>query len=579
MKDEYNQIDDYLSPNLNQVRHSIKGIDDSYNNEWDIYAEILQNAVDAIRLDESDTGLIELEVDCRYKSIKITDTGIGINPVDLPELLKPFSTNKFNLDIAVGEKGVGLKFVIFQTNNFYIKSGNQYGTSESRIMDARNWKNSTTDKKLSLEYRKIDEEFKGTTIQLKDCADSKIFSLTADQMIFVLRTRTAIGSTKKIWNKDKNITVTLKYIDVNGNESFHNVLFEYMLPTDMVKNSEKIDLDEFIAWVNTEDRTDADKMSKIKNKLIYRTGSFTHSNNREINYYACFAPKRSDWINLSMGINLLTDENTSDDIWMDEYYYTYLTHGITVSVKGMPTGILIDHPSTGYAGYWSNLFIIFEDPFTKFDIGRKSIHGRTSNIHKENSRKIFNEFLKYVTRYVSGDIGIEPPEWDKDEIFEEINEMININSSKTKFVKSPLDQEAGVSAIFYELIGNGTIKDISPYMSGYRNKYDLYAKFGQKRQKKGVFEFKSKLRNIKKDFQDVRKMFDEIDCIVCWQITDEDRKVLKDLSLNIEEIEESRFGSDITRKVPHSTHIMNITGFTNPIYIIDLYKIVHTTDE
>ena len=38
----------FLMPNNFIIRKSIKGIEDSYNNFWDIIAELVQNSVDAI---------------------------------------------------------------------------------------------------------------------------------------------------------------------------------------------------------------------------------------------------------------------------------------------------------------------------------------------------------------------------------------------------------------------------------------------------------------------------------------------------------------------------------------------------
>ena len=40
---------DFLSLSMAMVRRSIRGIDDSYSNYWDILAELLQNSVDAIK--------------------------------------------------------------------------------------------------------------------------------------------------------------------------------------------------------------------------------------------------------------------------------------------------------------------------------------------------------------------------------------------------------------------------------------------------------------------------------------------------------------------------------------------------
>lgn len=561
---------DYLTPNISQIRHSIRGIDDSYNNYWDIFAELIQNAVDAIRQLDCEQGIIDFEVDCQCKSIKIVDNGIGIKKDELPLLLKPFGTNKANIDSVIGEKGVGLKFVIFSSTYFHIKTGTPEGSCEAEIKEANVWKNSNEESVLPLGFQVIDEKIQGTTVIVKGVDNDILFNLTFEQFKFVLQTRTAIGNTKSIWDSDKDIIIHIKYKD-NYSETKEEVLpFKYWLITDILPESSKIDLDQFVDWTKQNDRTDQEKMAKVKDKVIYKKGSYNHSNSRIIKYYTCFVPKRRVWNEISVDLKLATEDNLMDESWMSDYSFCKLSNGIFVSVKGMPTGISVEHPTTGYAGYWANLFMIFEDPFVKFDIGRKSIHGRQANIHRECAKKIFNEFLQFVTKYVSGDIVIEPTEWNRDEIFSEIDKIVDLNVVGIKFLKIPSAQEASVAAIFYECIGNGKIQQITPLISGYRNKYDLYALWDRK---KIIIEFKSHLRNLAKDFNDARKMFDEIDCVVCWEVTDLDKQTMKNLGVNVEEIVASRFAST-TRNIPHSTHIMNLTGFVKPVYIIDLKKVL-----
>ena len=100
----------FLIPTLTQIRHSICGIDDSYNNFWDILAELIQNAVDAInRTDPAVQGKIYLHIDCIQKEISIRDNGCGIAPEKLVTFLRPFSTDKLEDENQIGEKGVGLK--------------------------------------------------------------------------------------------------------------------------------------------------------------------------------------------------------------------------------------------------------------------------------------------------------------------------------------------------------------------------------------------------------------------------------------------------------------------------------------
>ena len=66
----------FLNPSVIQIRQSIRGIDDSYNNFWDILAELVQNSVDAIgRAENFSNGEIYLCIDCQRHDISIRDNG------------------------------------------------------------------------------------------------------------------------------------------------------------------------------------------------------------------------------------------------------------------------------------------------------------------------------------------------------------------------------------------------------------------------------------------------------------------------------------------------------------------------
>ena len=140
--------------------------------------------------------------------------------------------------------------------------------------------------------------------------------------------------------------------------------------------------------------------------------------------------------------------------------------------------------------------------------------------------------------------------------------LSNLNSSKVLFKKSPAEQEASVAAVFFELIGNGIIKDIEPIYLGYRNKYDLYAyyKSSEKKNRFCIIEFKTHLLNITKDFSEARKVFDEMNYIVCWDVNDTD----------IQKPKGDLHPLDCPSSVTHKLTIPNC----NPLYVIDLKKIV-----
>lgn len=564
-----NEHPDFLSPGIRQVRKSIRDIDDSYNNEWDILAELCQNSVDAIRATERRSGAINIFVDASTSTIQVEDDGVGIDPAQLKVLLKPFSTNKDSDESAIGEKGVGLTFAMFSCNDFQIRTGTLIGAAMGRVVDARSWKTRTDDMLLPLVITPL-EEHQGTTVILKGIdPESALFNWTREQLIFVLRTRTAIGSTESIWGEAPDIRVVLTHRSKDGDTSEPiRVPFSYWLPNEGLTPDKTVDLDEFIEWARDVNRSDQDKRRKLQDRVIAYRKDFTHTDNRTIRAYACYVPSRQAWKELSQRAGLATEEQLEDQEWSDNFSYTQFTNGIFTSVKGMPTGVEVLHPTTGYSGYWSNFFMMFEDKRLRFDIGRKSIHGMQAKIYRNYARTIFNEFLRIVTRYVSGQLDADTASWDRDAAFDAIAAIPDLSLPGYSLQKSPKDQEAGVAAVFFEAIGKGAISGITPLVTGYRNKYDLYAKLGSRRV---VIEFKNRLSALLRDFNDERKMFDEIDAVVAWDVSEDDVEKFQKRGLQVAEITQGLSG--VGPQFPHATHELRLPN-VNPIYVIDLKRVL-----
>lgn len=574
-RDNYMAIDnDFLSLSMTMVRNSIRGIETSYSNFWDILAELLQNSVDAIKKTDHD-GKIELFIDCPNKKIVVKDNGCGIEASELPNLLKPFSTNKCNDPTTVGEKGVGLKYAYFQSMMFEIETGNANGCIRATIKEAKLWKQKTDESRLPL-YTEIPEtSVTGTKITLEGIDNDELFSLTKAQLVYVLRTKTAIGNTDSIWENTKNIDVQLTFIDQSGTKyDTETIPYKYLLPTEQFSKNDLIDFDDYNRWLQQSDRSDQQKRLKIKGKIITKTLIDTSRPGRPIKVWACFVPKREVWGTASKAAGLISQEefinNYPNSEWRRDRCDKIFTDGIFTSVKGMPTTIRIEAPTTGYSGYWPNMFIIFQDDKVSFDIGRKFIHGATASIYKNIAAEIFKKITNIASKYISGNPEISTTTFCREDLFNEINGIQDLQlpaDSGVKFLKNPYQQEASVCAIFYQLIGSGKITDLTPIISGYKNKYDLYAKWNNKTI---VLEFKTHLRNILKDFDNQVKMFDEVDYVVCWGITDEDTDELYNKGIEVNALSSLDTGLlASTNYMSCVTHIMSL-AHTNPIYVIDL---------
>ena len=466
---------DFLTPSIGQIRHQIRNILDSYNHDWDLIAELAQNSVDAIRLRTHVKGKLELEINAPEKRIVLTDNGCGISPGDLPKLLAPFSSDKSGEPLLIGQKGVGVSFVIFSSSVFEIETHHEDGSAKASIFDAWSWVQSQNDElpKLYLEHLKPSNA-PGTKISvtLPPDADREFFSLYYEQLAMVLRTRTAIGDTQTIWGTNPNKEVSLTFVNLDGESTTRHVDASYLLPTSKLASTQYISLKEFKAW-NTGDRTDSQKRRKLRDKLITVADQRTQAG-RTIRYWACFAPTRQAWDLVSVNSKLISDEilnlNPTARIEMYGDAEYLFSGGMYTSTRGMPTGIRSDMRPKGSAGYLPNFFIIIDDPQLSFDIGRKSIPGRQLGMLRDIASEVFRDLLNSIKRYIGGELERDTDDWDRTATFEDIRRMPDLHSKKTRFMKRPSGQEATIVAIFFELLGRGDLGEFKPYVSGYKNK-------------------------------------------------------------------------------------------------------------
>jgi molecular chaperone HtpG len=207
-----------------KIKKEIKNICDSYSNPWDVFAELTQNSIDAIYKwntlfgGEGD-GLFDAEkkkhnitltLDRNSRSIEILDSGVGFDPETAPTMLAPNNGDKDDDSDLIGEKGVGLTFAIFSSNYFKLESASVKGKYSAEIKNAQIWRDGIDDGQESTPkiqneqiesiqvlpsntYTKIRMEGIKT---LYDDLELDFFKMSEERIIYYLRTKTAIGSTK-----------------------------------------------------------------------------------------------------------------------------------------------------------------------------------------------------------------------------------------------------------------------------------------------------------------------------------------------------------------------------------------------
>ena len=259
-----------LIPKPQYLRQNIISIQKAHTDQYRILTELTQNAIDAIRKryktinpaeQQQWQGKIDIYIDCRTKSIKVVDNGIGIEHDLVANVIQANSTQKDNDKDALGSKGVGMTFCLFQASEPKITTRHyksEFGT-ETTLEDPVGWKNNIaidyfpkihhTTGKSSLEI--------GTTIELNNLQDNKsgdevykntmYFEWGQKELEFVLRTKTPVGYTDgenclDIKGYDKpfdKIDIFLHTIAIDSSQINKYIPFKYLTIEEVIKTKYK----------------------------------------------------------------------------------------------------------------------------------------------------------------------------------------------------------------------------------------------------------------------------------------------------------------------------------------------------
>lgn len=531
-----------------RLRKEISNICDSYSNPWDILGELCQNSVDAIKKYNRKFGeiakkdhLIKITIDAKSRSITVYDTGHGFSKDKFTELLAPHGTDKENEHDMIGEKGVGLTYTIFSGNHYTMKSISIDAKIEGYVKNAALWRHGKIDdfpffNKTHWDECKFDPKDTFTEITISDIEKAysdevDLFNQSVNVLEFIIRTKTALGHLKKLFDDIQlPLSAQLIYVNITGESNTIDIHPSYMLPSQFTHSKNVVELDEFKKTAGV--LNDTQKAKQLAGKCLLKTAS-TNRAGRRINYHVFLAPSRNFWTEISKknGIFSTAEDGTETPLYQG---------GIYVASRGMPTGISLESPRTGQMAYWPAFLMILEDDSITFDLGRKSVPGRTQGLLKEVARDLFNEFLPYI-KYIGKDPEVISStsstiqQYEKTKTFETIEKLPDLGIPKINYLKHPDGQEAGVVALFHELVAANILKGYFGLRTGYVQTYDLWGKYkidkaqiadkyAKYANQSGiidmpiVIEFKFKAESILDDFEDNKKFFNDIDLIVCWDL-------------------------------------------------------------
>ena len=221
------------------VKRELRGILQSYHHYWDILAELLQNSRDAIERRQRAQrtageavipGRIRVVLDATARAIEVTDNGTGIAPSFVAEVLAPGGGDKSPGGDEVGEKGVGLTYVAFSGDDFRLATRHAEGETGCNLTGASSWVSvddayaAAPKFQLAPEVGTLPIDFEDgpfTCIRISGIPSRSavdLFSLSSDELKWVLRTRTAVGDTRNILRGEPlpNVSVSYNWTSVDG---------------------------------------------------------------------------------------------------------------------------------------------------------------------------------------------------------------------------------------------------------------------------------------------------------------------------------------------------------------------------
>ncbi|MCA0987261.1 ATP-binding protein [Guptibacillus algicola] len=546
---------------LEQIRANVRRTIMSYRSSWDIYTELLQNALDAIidkyGYENISNGKITLSFNTENREIYIKDNGIGIKHSDISSILVMGESIKRKEGRGkYGFMGYGFTFVSFQTNYLKIESIHNGKKASRTYKDLYKviFENGelplSEEEKNSIKEEDTNEE-SGTKITIRFPSDfpnetlekninSAFYHATSEPMLeYILRTKSAIGIVDNIFNKELDLFSI--HVEVNGKEvvidSGHlttRELLKKMYPSGNFYN-----IDEYNTFVEMTEHLDQSARRVARKAMLidgtYNNISIGTVNPLNVNIYIAETSKGH--------LSTYNDKFSNDD----KFENLSVNNGIWLSIDGLPTGICLDPLSHGsYLPFTVIVDVIDEskDIKNELDSGRKGITEYRAGQIVKVVKKILKEkrFVDYREYVLGVDTRVNTDGYDAK------RNLRNKLESKQKFNLDlvhqyfPVDNEQEVITLFTELISRGLLPGYFPkVISGfdvYDGLYDYKTNFPDEIllpndplgisdsvkvrhpdiDREVVIEYKTFLRGIFRDLKEVKKRLQDIDILVCWSV-------------------------------------------------------------
>ena len=620
---------------LAQKRKEIEGLLISYTGFFDLFSELIQNALDAVdRRAQAEQNSykpkIWITLNLSENSVKIVDNGMGFTKEQFYSFLSPNISYKSSGKDR-GNKGVGATYLAYGFNHLEFGTKTPNFSSYAIFEEGRNWikgKHSQTPKAKPKDAPKDFVELldQGSIFLLKLIGDdihpknlSWYGAENAEQWDALLRAKTPLGGI--YLNKSHPKTICeITVLDGEGNTTKKEVNdLEYLYPhliLDRVAKLSEIRSKQFFLTQGAHDPW-GDLPGRFKNlNGFYEI--WTHEqlqsaasgdlqprlteNQKEI------MKKEKPIIYVFFGYSTEIWESIREKYDLRKGSYV-LNSGVQIACDSMPQGIPRVIPLTQSIGYQKMSLVIIHFENAEPDVGRKGFQPEIEELAASLSSSSINYVKKWKTLlrdYSQGNGGIQQSrelnEWVREQEKHADDYPLHIRNENffapvhdTSLLSVP-QQEQDVIVLFNQLISGGVIRGIRIMATTFNDRYDSLCKITVSEpleihkydavrnplglvgpQDQGdsapmVMEYKYDLDGLIQDFDTETKDEADISLVVCWGAGKRWKERYEITPLLLEE--------NINSRPFHgATHIVKHTNGSKAFILICLKELIEYLNE
>jgi hypothetical protein len=587
-------------------RRIVLNILKSYTGYFDVFNELIQNALDAVERRQLETEKdyepkVWISIDLQNRHVRVTDNGIGMDLEEFKYFVRPNVSFKRQRETR-GHKGVGASFLAFGFSAIRIetkKNGNQISAT---LRQGRQWAEDRTDsiprpkfEAIATFAKELVAEDTGTSIEIvlgnepgvrpKDLA--WLGAHSAEVWSEVLRIKTPVGGvylTTSAFTPKVEVTV----VDLDGTISRVEMKKpEYYYPHEFpgFKSESVAGIEDALAKIKgspderfTKLASQFKRLSCIyevydKDDLLASGSPFESAldpddkqliEKHQVTVYASFLASAKLW------------SSFNDESLRLRRNQRLIHGGLQMASDNMVQGDLSVIPLTSEIGYQANSHIIVHFVDGNPDMGRKVFQPELQSLATKLAVRSVNTLKKY-RQHLKPDTGSTRVAPDKElheykkaqEQYRDENPLVLVANDRPSSITAVPQQEQDVIALFHELIGSSFLRGYRFFATSQSDRYDsLYCLdykegdgliFNKDTNKLGVgsdfhppyssqpkvLEYKYDFDALVRDIEKELKFAKHIDLVVCWSAEKQfkERYYLNSLLIGDEGADRENFGA------------------------------------